>query len=97
MTSVAYIIYSKKLDKYYVGQSDNFVQRLQIHNSDENEKWSKAGRPWVEFLVIECKCKKQSLRIEKYIKAQKSRKYIESLKARKDYVENLLKRFANDC
>jgi putative endonuclease len=70
----AYIIYSEKIDKFYVGKSENFPQRLLFHNSDENEKWSKSGRPWAEYLVINCKTFKQAGKIERYIKAQKSRK-----------------------
>jgi len=54
MNPVVYIIYSEKLNKFYIGKSENFAQRLMIHNSDENEKWSKVGKPWTEFLVVEC-------------------------------------------
>jgi putative endonuclease len=93
MTAVAYIIYSEKLDKFYIGKSENFPQRILFHNSDENEKWSKAGRPWVEFLVITCSNFEQAGKIERYIKAQKSRKYIFQLKERPDYILSLLKRF----
>lgn len=97
MKIVVYILHSSKLDKFYIGFSENFEQRLMIHNSDENEKWSKAGRPWTEYLQIECLTKLQALKIEKYIKKQKSRKYIRSLKENPEYVQNLLKRFLADC
>lgn len=91
---VVYIIYSEKLDKFYVGKSENFEQRIMIHNSDENEKWSKAGRPWIEYLIIDCKSFTQAGKIERYIKAQKSKKYVVSLKEKPGYIENLLSRFA---
>jgi len=96
MQPVVYIIYSEKLNKFYIGKSENFPQRLIIHNSDENEKWSKAGRPWIEYLVIECLNFKQAGKIERYIKAQKSKKYIQQLKEKPAYIENLLNRFLND-
>ena len=54
MNPVVYIIYSEKLDKFYIGKSENFAQRLMIHNLDENEKWSKVGKPWTEYLIVEC-------------------------------------------
>jgi putative endonuclease len=95
--AAVYIIYSKKLNKFYIGKTENFYQRILFHNSDENEKWSKAGRPWNEFLIIDCQCFKQAGKVEHYIKAQKSRKYLISLKERPEYVENLLGRFAHDC
>jgi putative endonuclease len=94
---VVYIIYSKSLDKYYVGKSENFGLRLEIHNSDGNEKWSKAGRPWTAYLVIACVSFKQAGKIERYVKAQKSRKYLVQLRENPDYVSNLLRRFAHDC
>jgi putative endonuclease len=90
MKPVAYIIYSEKLDKFYIGKSENFDQRIVFHNSDENEKWSKAGRPWKDFLVIPCLSFKQAGKIERYIKAQKSKKYILLLKSNPEYIANLL-------
>jgi putative endonuclease len=93
MAPIAYIIYSEKLDKFYIGKSENFPQRILFHNSDENEKWSKAGRPWVEFLIIPCENFKQAGKVERYIKDQKSRKYILQLKEKPEYIQNLLKRF----
>ncbi len=95
MKPVVYILYSVKLDKFYIGFSENFNQRLEIHNDEANEKWSKNGAPWEEFLVIECSSKTQGLKMEKYIKKQKSKKYILSLKENLHYRENLLNRFAH--
>jgi putative endonuclease len=80
MQPVVYILYSHLLDKFYIGKSENFAQRLLIHNSGENEKWSRSGRPWIEFLVIPCVTFAQAGKMERYIKAQKSRKYIQALK-----------------
>ncbi len=94
MVAVTYIIYSEKLDKFYIGKSENFDQRILFHNSNENEKWSKAGRPWKDFLIIPCDSFMQAGKIERYIKAQKSRKYIISLKEKPEYMTNLLVRFA---
>jgi putative endonuclease len=93
MTPVAYIIYSQKLDKYYVGSSENFNERIVTHNSDENENWSKVGRPWQEYLIIVCSTGRQARRIEKYIKKMKSRKYIEYLASDPENVVRLKNRF----
>ncbi len=97
MIPVAYIIYSEKLKKFYIGKSENFSKRILFHNSDENEKWSKAGRPWIEFLIIPCHTFEQAGKIERFIKAQKSKKYILQLKEKSEYIENLLDRFSNNC
>lgn len=39
---VVYMIYSEKLDKFYIGKSENFEQRTLIYNSDENAKAKQA-------------------------------------------------------
>jgi len=92
MEIVVYILYSQVLDKFYIGYSENIVQRLSFHNSPENLKWTKAGSPWEIFFLLSCQSVKQARKIERYIKNQKSRKYIISLKERKDMQENLLMR-----
>ena len=48
------IRYSNKLGKFFIGKSENFIQRFTIYNSDENEKWSKTASLWSEYLIIEC-------------------------------------------
>ena len=38
-----YIIYSRSVDKFYVGQSANVELRLEFHNSGESRYTSKAN------------------------------------------------------
>jgi len=40
-----YILFSKKLQKYYIGQTNNIKNRLQQHNSGESNYTSR-GIPW---------------------------------------------------
>jgi putative endonuclease len=40
-----YIIYSAKLDKYYVGACTDLVRRLHEHNIGHS-KFTSTGRPW---------------------------------------------------
>ena len=95
MAYVVYIIYSEKIDKYYIGRSENFDQRIEIHNSPENLKWSKTGQPWRHFLLITCESKNQSIEIERYLKKMKSRKYLEYLAGDNRNVQRLVERFKN--
>ncbi|MEO5643898.1 MAG: GIY-YIG nuclease family protein [Bacteroidia bacterium] len=97
MKAVVYIIYSERLNKFYIGKSENYAQRIKNHNSDGNENWSKVGRPWQDFVIISCVNFKQAGKIENYIKAQKSKKYLISLKEKPAYINNLLERFAQGC
>lgn len=92
---VVYIIYSAALDKFYIGQTEEFEGRLIKHllNTDKTSFTSRAD-DWEEYLLIPCENRTQALQIENYIKKQKSRKYNEGLKENPTWVENLLKRFS---
>ena len=89
-----YILYSKQLDRYYTGQSINTSVRLDQHNSKfyRNSYTSRAD-DWELFLAIPCTSKSQAIRIERYIKAMKSRNYIERLKNETELIEELKRRF----
>jgi putative endonuclease len=42
---MVYILYSVTVDRYYVGQSSDIVDRLIRHNQGRN-KYTKSGIPW---------------------------------------------------
>ena len=73
-----YILHSKSADKYYVGYTTDFHQRILVHNTqlDFNTYTSK-HRPWEVAAVFECgEDRSQAMKIEKFIKQQKSRRLI---------------------
>ncbi len=41
-----YILYSSKLDKYYIGSSADVFGRLRRHNSN-SKGFTSTGRPWI--------------------------------------------------
>ena len=43
--NVVYILFSNRLQRYYVGQTENFENRLKHHNAGKNRYTSK-GLPW---------------------------------------------------
>ena len=73
-----YILYSEKLDIYYVGSTGNLDDRLIRHNSGRS-KFTKPGIPWKVVFQKEYETKIEANRAELYIKSQKSRSYIENL------------------
>ena len=77
-----YILYSSKIDKYYIGQTELLaIERLDQHNSTFYDKsFTKNGIPWELYFELECKSKKQAIQIENHIKKMKSRLYIQNLK-----------------
>ena len=79
MSHYIYILYSNKIDKYYVGYSQDPEKRLTFHNSEYNKIWSKRGQPWESKVVIEFSDKKAALQAEKFVKRQKSIDYIKKV------------------
>ena len=73
-----YILYSEKIDRYYVGITDNLEWRLERHNAGWG-KYTKRGIPWKIVYTEEYETKSDALKREKKIKNKKSRKYIEYL------------------
>ena len=70
-----YYLYSKKIDKYYIGKTNNLTRRLKEHNNKE-EKFTKRGTPWKLISYIDCANNSEAVKIENTLKKQKNRKYI---------------------
>jgi putative endonuclease len=73
-----YIIYSIKIDRYYVGYIDDIQWRLERHNAGWG-KYTKRGIPWKLVYTESFNTKSETLKREREIKRKKSRKYIEEL------------------
>ena len=73
-----YILYSEKLHIYYVGSTKNLEDRLNRHNSGRSI-YTKPGIPWKLVYRKEYATRSEAYQAELYIKAQKSKHFIESL------------------
>ena len=75
-----YIIYSPKVNKFYVGETDNIALRLLKHNNHSYEgSFTKIAEDWEVVLSFECSSKSQSLSLEKFIKRMKSKRFIQKI------------------
>jgi putative endonuclease len=75
-----YFLYSKSSDIYYIGYTDDYARRFGEHNSSDRDTFSKKHRPWDLQAVFEAGTDRgQVLKIERFIKKQKSRKLIERI------------------
>lgn len=75
---LVYIIYSQKIDRFYVGATDNLEWRIERHNAGWG-RFTKRGIPWKLVYSEEFNSKTDALKREKFIKRQKSRDFIERL------------------
>ncbi len=73
-----YILHSLKIDRYYIGSTDNLEWRLERHNLGWG-RYTKKGIPWKLVYYESCQTKTEALKKENEIKRMKSRKYIEEL------------------
>jgi putative endonuclease len=73
-----YILFSFKLNKYYVGSTPDIERRLKEHNRGK-EKFTKTGLPWKLVYVEKFENLTEARGREHYIKKMKSRKFIENL------------------
>lgn len=73
-----YILYSSKINKYYIGISQNPERRLKFHNSIE-KGWTKRGKPWVKKFEKGFQNREMAHGWEIFLKRQKSRRIIEKV------------------
>ena len=92
MPHYCYIIFSKSLDRYYIGETEDFSTRLHMHNIGFSSFTSKAT-DWRLHVLITCPHKLAALRVEKHVKSMKSRKYMENLARYPEMIAKLLSRF----
>jgi putative endonuclease len=69
-----YYLYSKKINKYYIGKTNDIERRLKEHNNAE-EKFTKKGIPWKLISYINCDNNHKAVEIENKLKKQKNKKY----------------------
>ena len=90
--NVVYILYSAKLDKFYIGQTTDLNNRLQQHNDPNSSYSTKGGQPWVIFLTMHCKSISHAMKLERHIKNMKSKKFILDLKKYPELLERIAQR-----
>jgi len=75
---VVYILYSKNIDRYYIGSTSNIEERLRKHNSKHRGFTGKAS-DWEVVYLEDFDTIHDAQYREKQIKSWKSRKEIEKL------------------
>jgi putative endonuclease len=75
---VVYILYSSSLQRYYVGQTSNFDQRLARHNQGLVLS-TKRGTPWSVKHTIEVETRSEAMNLEKKIKGRGAKRYLEDI------------------
>ena len=75
-----YILYSIGSNLYYVGISQNPHERLVAHNNSDRNTFTSKHRPWELVCLFSCgNTESEALLIEKFIKKQKSKTFIQKI------------------
>ena len=86
--------FSEKLNKYYIGTTDNIKRRIEEHNNIKyTESFTSRGIPWKLAFNIICQSSRQAYKIENHIKAMHSKKYIQNLIQYPEISEKLLNKY----
>jgi len=67
MSYLVYILYSKKLNTFYKGQTSDLTDRLKRHNSGY-EKATKSGAPWVLLWINQKDTRSEAVKLESKLK-----------------------------
>ena len=85
-----YILYSKSLDKYYIGSCNEINFRMEQHLSKSlDASFTKRANDWQLTFLADGLEYGQVRRIEKHIKRMKSQKNIEDLKKYPEILDKL--------
>jgi putative endonuclease len=79
-----YILFSIKLNKYYIGSTDNVERRFCEHNSGKTP-FTSTGIPWILKYFETFQSRTEAYQREIYIKNRKSRIFIEKLIASSEH------------
>ena len=90
-----YILFSLRLNRYYIGTTDDVFRRLEEHNNGFYEDaYTSKGIPWNLMLSVACDSSSEAYRLESFIKRMKSRKFIEKLLVDPEVVKSIRHRLS---
>ena len=79
MSHYIYIIYSETVDKHYVGYSKDPWVRVIQHNANSKDKYTGRAKDWFLAAIFSVVDEHVAIRLERFIKKQKSRTLIVKL------------------
>jgi putative endonuclease len=86
MQYFVYIIKSVTNGQFYIGQTQNIIQRLEYHNTGRS-KYTKNLAPWILFAIKICNSRSDAIKLERKLKNIKSKKLILAFLLKNDFIE----------
>ena len=86
-----YILYSEKVNKYYIGETHNTEERLSKHNEHCYEvSFTRIANDWKVVLIYQCISRNQACSLENFIKKMKSKIFIKKIVANPEIVTEII-------
>ena len=86
-----YILHSKTLNRYYVGETPNTEIRLEQHLEHYFPKsFTKSAEDWEMIFSKECADRKDAIYLERFIKRMKSKKFIQRIIQEPQILDDIL-------
>src|SRR5690606_8023267 len=86
-----YILFSKKADRYYVGETPDLDIRLSQHVRHHFKSgFTKTANDWKIVLSKKCGSKEDAIYLEKFIQRMQSRKFVEKIIADPTILDDVL-------
>ena len=92
-TFYVYILHSPSHDKYYIGQTPDLETRLLFHNELSKTSYTSRYRPWELKRAIEVENSHIAVKMERYIKARKSKAYLRRLIEDQQAMDKLISKY----
>ena len=92
--TVLYILYSKKFDKFYIGQTNNLAARLDDHNTSDKSTYTSKYRPWELICTLEFNSRGLAMKAEKYLK-KKPRSYIKRVIEEEELRKYIIEKYSS--
>ena len=87
-----YILHSPSSNKFYIGQTNDLVRRLEEHNFLSENSFTARHRPWKLMTSIPFNTRSQAIRAEKYLK-KKPRDFIRKVIIDKDLRQYIIEKY----
>ena len=78
MKYYVYILKSRKIEKHYIGYTNNLERRITEHNSGKS-KFTRGYIPWDVVYFEECESQEETIKREKYYKSASGRRKLKKI------------------
>ena len=93
--ATVYILYSSNADKYYIGSTKDFAQRMDYHQTKAfTSSFTAKYSDWELFFSIDVIDNAVARKIESHIKRMKSRAYIQNIKSHIQISQRLIQKYS---